>query len=117
MTENLEPSPRPARRPRRKKAAAAAAPLVLALPADAGIEETGALRSLLATGLDAPQVTLDGSQVQRLHTSAVQLLLMFCRDRRSAGRQTVWHQPSAALHAAARVLGLTRTLELARELP
>jgi ABC-type transporter Mla MlaB component len=105
---------KPAKRPRRK--AVAEAPAMLIIPADAGIEETGALRELLAARVDDATVTLDGSQVQRIHTSAVQLLLLFCRDRAQAGLRTVWHEPSATLHGAARVLGLVPSLELAREL-
>jgi len=104
----------PARRSRRK--AASTAPSVLSLPIDAGIEHTAAMRALLAPHLDAPTVTLDASQVQRVHTSTMQLLLMFCRDRTRAGRATVWHDPSATVQSAARLLGLVPTLELAREL-
>jgi len=105
---------KPARRSRRK--AAAEAPAMLTIPADAGIEETAPLRELLAARLDDAVVTLDGSQVQRIHTSALQLLLMFSRDRARAGQRTVWHDPSATLRGAARLLGLVPSLELAREL-
>ena len=110
---------KPAKRARRKPASAlatATAPSMLTIPADAGIDETVSLRELLAARLDDASVTLDGSQVQRIHTSAMQLFLMFCVDRRNAGLKTVWHEPSAPLHAAARVLGLNQSLELAREL-
>lgn len=103
---------RPARRSRRK----AAAPAPLLLPADVGIEETGHLRALLAARLDDADLMLDGSQVQRVHTSALQLLLMFCRDRAAVGLRTGWHAPSATLLGAARLLGLVPSLELAREL-
>ncbi|WP_293374897.1 STAS domain-containing protein [Nevskia sp.] len=116
MNESRESSPKPAKRSRRKAAVANEVPAMLSIPADAGIDETGNLRSMLAACLDDTRVTLDGSQVQRIHTSAMQLFLMFFRDRKSAGRTTVWHEPSAPLHAAARVLGLNSTLELAREL-
>jgi ABC-type transporter Mla MlaB component len=113
--------PKAAKRSRRKASATPVADAgtgnaSLALPADVGIEETGALRTLLADHLDDADVTLDGSQVQRIHTSAMQLFLMFCRDRVAAGRSTVWHDPSAPLHAAARVLGLTHALQFPREL-
>lgn len=118
---DLSPAPaavRPARRSRRKASAAATdtAPVPLLLPADVGIEETGHLRTLLAARLDDADLTLDASQVQRVHTSALQLLLMFCRDRAAAGHRTGWHTPSATLHGAARLLGLVPSLELAREL-
>lgn len=117
-SELPEAAPKPAKRSRRKTAVAIAVdvPAMLAIPADAGIDETANLRSLLAARLDDAKVTLDGSQVQRIHTSVMQLFLMFFRDRKTAGRETVWHEPSAPLHAAARVLGLNSTLELAREL-
>lgn len=116
---DLSPAPaavRPARRSRRKATDTAPAPAPLLLPADVGIEETGHLRTLLAARLDDADLTLDASQVQRVHTSALQLLLMFCRDRAAAGHRTGWHTPSATLHGAARLLGLVPSLELAREL-
>jgi len=113
---------RPAKRTRRKAAAPGGATEAdtgtapVAIPADNGMDETAALRALLAPHLEAATVTLDGSQVQRVHTGAMQLFLMFCRERAAAGRETVWHDPSAPLHAAARVLGLTQALHLPREL-
>ncbi len=116
MNESSESSPKPAKRSRRKAAVATDVPAMLAIPADAGIDETANLRTLLAARLDDATVTLDGSQIQRIHTSVMQLFLMFFRDRKTAGRETIWHEPSAPLHVAARVLGLNSTLELAREL-
>ena len=107
---------RPAKRTRRKATADAAGDAPVILPADNGMDELGALQALLAPRFDDAAVTLDGSQVQRVHTGAMQLFLMFCRDRAAAGRSTAWQNPSANLHAAARVLGLTQALQLPREL-
>jgi len=111
---------RPAKRSRRKAAmvdaAAGTSRAPIAIPAENGMDETMALRALLAPHVDEARVTLDGSQVQRVHTGAMQLFLMFCRERAAAGRETVWHDPSAPLHAAARVLGITQALHLPREL-
>jgi len=111
---------RPAKRSRRKAATVDAAAdtsrAPIAIPAENGMDETMALRALLAPHVDEASVTLDGSQVQRVHTGAMQLFLMFCRERAAAGRETVWHDPSAPLHAAARVLGITQALHLPREL-
>ena len=85
----------------------------VALPADLGIEQCDALRDLLLQHVAADSdVTLDGSAVTRLHTSGLQLLAMFWRDRVAARRATRWHEPSAALRGAAQIVGLTDLLHL-----
>ena len=95
---------------------AAVADAVLKLDADLGIDHTANLRAQLASRFDdAGPVVFDGSDVQRVHTATLQLFLMFCRDRRAAGRSTVWRHPSSSLQAAAKVLGLVPSLELARD--
>ena len=87
----------------------------LRLPADLGIEQAADLRrQLLEHGGGDGAVTLDASEVQRIHTAALQLFCMFCRDRRAVGRETHWRQPSEALRSAAALLGATTLLSLGR---
>lgn len=86
------------------------------LPADLGIEHASALQeTLLAQSGSAKPVTLDASDIQRIHTAALQLFCMFCSDRRRAGRETHWREPSAALRSAAALLGATTLLALGQE--
>lgn len=83
------------------------------LPAELGIEQAEGLRETLMKRLaDVKSVTLDASDIQRIHTAALQLFCMFCRDRRAAGRETAWHQPSQVLRSAAALLGATTLLSL-----
>lgn len=94
-----------------RRSSKAAVQPALKLDADLGIEQTASLREQLAGRIDAAApVLIDASEVQRLHTASLQLLLMFCQSRYAAGRQTVWHHPSPSLQAAAKVLGLAALL-------
>lgn len=103
-------------RPATDTAPEAVADTVLKLDADLGIDHTASLRAQLAARIDdAAPVIFDGSEVQRVHTATLQLFLMFCQSRYAAGRQTVWHNPSPSLQAAAKVLGLASTIQLARD--
>lgn len=86
------------------------------LPAELGIEAAADLhRQLIGHVDDASPVVLDGAAVARIHTAALQLFCLFCRDRRSAGHETHWRAPSAALRSAAALLGVTTLMSLARE--
>ncbi len=90
--------------------------LVIKLPAELGIEEAGGLRQLLAKDVaDSRTVTLDASEIQRIHAAALQLFCMFCKDRRKAGRDVSWREPSPALRSAAALLGATTLLSLGME--
>jgi anti-anti-sigma regulatory factor len=83
------------------------------LPPELGIDQADSLRGILMARVDDEQpVQLDASEIQRIHTAALQLFCMFCRDRRSAGRETVWHEPSPVLRSAAALLGATTLLSL-----
>lgn len=89
---------------------------VIELPAELGIEGAAELYRQLLEQVDAPTpVVLDAHDVARVHTAALQLFCMFCRDRRQAGRETRWQQPSEALRSAAALLGVTTLLQLARD--
>lgn len=93
-----------------------ATPGAVTLPAELGIDLAGSLYRDLLSQVDHPgPVTLDAHDVARVHTAALQLFCMFCHDRRSAGRETRWHQPTEALRSAAALLGVTTLLQLARQ--
>lgn len=101
---------------KKKSAPAAGKGATVKLPTEIGIENAAAWReSLLQHVDDAETVTLDARDVSQIHTAAMQLFCMFCNDRRSAGRNTQWQKPSAALRGAAALLGVTTLLQIARE--
>ena len=80
-----------------------------------GIEDASALHQQLCAAVDEPRpVVLEGRDVRDIHTAALELFCLFCRDRRSAGRETRWQEPSEALRAAASLLGITSLMSLAQ---
>lgn len=86
------------------------------LGSELGIEEAGALQQQLLAAVDEPRVVeLDAHDVRDIHTAALELFCLFCRDRRAAGRVTRWADPSDTLRSAATLLGMTTLLALARE--
>lgn len=90
--------------------------VVVKLPGEVGIEEAAGLRETLMKNLnDVRNVTLDASEIQRIHAAALQLFCMFCKDRRAAGREISWREPSLALRGAATLLGATTLLSLGQE--
>ena len=90
--------------------------LVIKLPAELGIEEASGLRqTLMKDAGDTRSVILDASEIQRIHAAALQLFCMFCKDRRKAGRDVSWREPSAVLRGAAALLGATTLLSLGQE--
>jgi len=89
---------------------------VIQLPADIGIEAASELhRELIACVDDPAPVILDAGEVARIHTAALQLFCLFCRDRRAQGRRTDWRSPSNAMRSAAALLGVTTLLNMSRE--
>ena len=88
----------------------------ISLPAELGIDVAASLYRDLLAQVDHPGVvTLDAQDVARIHTAALQLFCMFCQDRRAAGRETHWRQPTEALRSAAALLGVTTLLQIARQ--
>lgn len=90
----------------------AAEPVVVALPADCRMAAQAALKNELLAALDADSIVLDGRAVDRIDTAALQLLLLFRRERDARGGACDWDGSSAALNEAADLLGLTPLLKL-----
>jgi len=81
-----------------------------------GIEDAAGLHQQLCTAVSDPRpVVLEGRDVRDIHTAALELFCLFCRDRRSAGRVTRWLEPSETLRSAAALLGITSLMSLAAE--
>ena len=64
---------------------------------------------------ESTRLTLDGSAVERIDGSGLQLLLAMVETARQQGREVTWQQPSASLLEAAALLGLEARLDLAGE--
>lgn len=89
---------------------------VIHLPSELGIEAAQSLhQELLAHVEDPTPVVLEAAEVARIHTAALQLFCLFCRDRRDGGLETRWQSPSAPLRAAAALLGVTTLMNLAQD--
>jgi anti-anti-sigma regulatory factor len=85
----------------------------LALPADLSMASARELREMLSTALKAPaELTVDASEVSRVSTATLQLLLAFRRARKAAGLSTRWGGISGVLNESAGWLGLRQALEL-----
>jgi len=93
--------------------AAADGAAVVVLPPDCRIATQAALKAELLGALEHDAiVALDGSQVERVDTAALQLLVLFRRELQARGGTLDWHGTSEAFNEAAGLLGLTRLLEL-----
>lgn len=80
---------------------------------DLGIETSTELKNRLAPLVaQVGELTLDASQVGRVHTAAVQVLCAFVQARREAGLDTGVHGCTATFRDAARLLGVTQALGL-----
>jgi len=84
----------------------------LMLDPELGIESAYALHERLVGCLEAPRLEIGGGQVRRLHAASLQLLCALFRERRAAGRETVWIDPSPELVEAARRFGAGEILQL-----
>ncbi|MDB5973077.1 MAG: hypothetical protein JWQ90_5527 [Hydrocarboniphaga sp.] len=97
----------------RNKNASAAEAEPIRLPADIGIEQAMALQAGLAPRLaQAEPVRIEASEVQRIHGAALQLLCLFCRDRRANGGAVEFLRPSEFLRQAAALLGASTLLQI-----
>jgi phospholipid transport system transporter-binding protein len=86
---------------------------VVVLPADCRIAAQAALKAELLGALEKGAiVVLDGSQVERADTAALQLLVLFRRELQACGGRLGWRGASEAINEAAGLLGLAQILEL-----
>jgi phospholipid transport system transporter-binding protein len=86
---------------------------VVVLPADCRIAAQAALKAELLGALEKGAiVVLDGSQVERADTAALQLLVLFRRELQARGGRLGWRGASEAINEAAGLLGLAQILEL-----
>jgi anti-anti-sigma regulatory factor len=82
------------------------------LPADCRMAAQAALKAELQAALTAGAIVLDGGQVERVDTAALQLLVVFRRELEASGGTLAWHGTSSALSEAASLLGLAQLLNL-----
>jgi phospholipid transport system transporter-binding protein len=82
------------------------------LPADCRMAAQAALKAELLGALGANAIVLDGGQVERVDTAALQLLVLFRRELDARGGTLGWHGASDALNEAAGLLGLVQLLNL-----
>ncbi|MBD8871437.1 STAS domain-containing protein [Rhodanobacter sp. DHB23] len=86
--------------------------VTVVLPVDCRIGAQAALQAELSEALQGCAVELDGSQVERVDTAALQLLMLFRRASDARGGTLSWRAGSTVLNDAASLLGLSRILEL-----
>ncbi|MDE2157220.1 MAG: STAS domain-containing protein [Xanthomonadaceae bacterium] len=91
--------------------------VVVTLPADCRMAAQAHLLHELLAALDARTVKLDGREVERVDTAALQLLTLFKREVDARGGTLSWTGTSDALDEAAGLLGLAKTLELPAAVP
>jgi phospholipid transport system transporter-binding protein len=87
------------------------------MPADFRIAEVTDMHRQLVAALDAPQIVLDGTTVDRIDTAALQLLVVFQREVQKRGKQMNWAGVSTPLYDAASQLGLAQALALPAKKP
>lgn len=84
----------------------------VALPPDCRMAAQAALQAELVNALQGGAVELDGRQVERVDTAALQLLVLLRRELDGRGGTLAWRGSSEALNDAAGLLGLAKILEL-----
>lgn len=100
-----------------KRAAKHSGAVTVGLPADCRIGAQAALHAELVAAVSAPTVELDGTQVERVDTAALQQLWLFARALEKHGGAFTWKGASKALDEAAATLGLTAILQLPAQQP
>jgi anti-anti-sigma regulatory factor len=108
-----------------KIAAAVAAPVaapvaqhatapVIALASHCTVKDAAALKvQLCERASDSADVIVDVAAIERIDTSAMQLLCAFVRDRASRDQKVVWRGESQSWREALRLLGAGELLGLA----
>ena len=93
----------------------AAAPIrsdIFTLPAALDLTSAQALKETFTEALlSRADIIVDGAQVVRIGTPAVQVILATAQALKNEGRAFILKQPSNALHSAFVDLGLTSELE------
>lgn len=83
----------------------------IALDSDLTIGSVHQLREQLADALKSGgDITLNGELVERVDTSALQLLLAFRQELASAHASFSWYSPSPQLLSSAQLLGVAALL-------
>lgn len=82
------------------------------LPVDCRLASQAILKEQLLGVADARVVVLDGSEVERVDTAFLQLLMLFRRELDVRGGSLTWRGASDALTEGACLLGLTQILDL-----
>jgi len=95
-----------------KQGATSIGATVIALPADFRMASLDPVKAELAGAVASGEARLDGAMVERVDTAALQLLVVYQRERRLQGEPSVWSGASDSLRDAAGVLGLTNELNL-----
>jgi ABC-type transporter Mla MlaB component len=80
------------------------------LPRHCTLAEIGALHDLLRSVSRTDN--LDGSQVERIDSAGLRLLVAFIRERRAAGYAIGWRAASSVLNRAVWLTGLTAAINL-----
>jgi anti-anti-sigma regulatory factor len=89
-----------------------AGPAVVVLPPDCRMAALAGLKAELEGASAADAIVLDGQAVERVDTAALQLLVLFRRERDARGGTLAWQGASDVLNEAAGLLGLAKILEL-----
>jgi len=90
----------------------------LRLGSDLGIERAAELKARLGHLIqESGKVTLAAADVERVHSAALQLFCLFCRDRRAEGREVEFLRPSPTLRSAAALLGASTLLRIVADAP
>jgi ABC-type transporter Mla MlaB component len=84
----------------------------LALASHCTVKDAAAMKLDLCALADAEQVTLDVSAVERIDTSAMQLLCAFALDRAARNQKVIWKGESTSWREAVRLLGTSELLGL-----
>ena len=82
------------------------------LPADCRLAALAAVQAELIEARSAGAIELDGREVERVDTAALQLLTILRRELDKAGATLTWSGASVALNDAASLLGLAKLLAL-----
>jgi ABC-type transporter Mla MlaB component len=84
----------------------------LALASHCTVKDAAAMKLDLCALVGAEQVTLDVSAVERIDTSAMQLLCAFALDRAARNQKITWKGESTGWREAVRLLGASELLGL-----